>query len=78
MADDVRVTNWPNADGSEAAAAVKLWDFLRTQDGGPTTIDEHLLLYRRCRAAVLGNRDPNEPDSSGGRSRIASSNSSFY
>ncbi len=77
MADDVRVTNWPNADGSEAAAAVRLWDFLRTQDGGPTSIDEHLLLYRRCRAAVLGHRDPSESEGGGGRSR-STSHTSFY
>jgi len=70
MPDDVRVTNWPSDEGGEAAAILKLWAFLRTEDGGPRSIDEHLALIRRCRAAIKGHPDLNSPPTRPGTMQV--------
>jgi hypothetical protein len=55
MADDVKVTNWPET--GEAHAALSLFHYLR--DGLPAKeglpqIEQHLRLVRACRRAVQG------------------------
>lgn len=55
MADDVRVTNWP--EGGEAKATLDLFYFFRdalTPKRGAEQIAQHLHLVRACRRAVQG------------------------
>ena len=58
MADDVRVTNFPNA-GTYQAVALDMWKVLRTAHHEQVgSVDAELALYRRCLAAAFGKNDP--------------------
>lgn len=50
MANDVRVTNWPDG-GSHEEVAFKLWSALRNYDADAET---QLQFYAKCRRAAYG------------------------
>lgn len=57
MAEDVRVTNMPNA-GSHPAVALELWKLVRARHHEEVqTIEAELTLYRRCLDAAFGQPD---------------------
>ena len=57
MADDVRVTNFPEeGSGSVSRVAYDLMRFLREQEPKPKGRDEWLDLYRDCHKAARGYR----------------------
>jgi len=57
MADDVRVTNMPNA-GSHQAVALEMWKLVRMRHHEEIqTIEAEFTTYRRCLDAAYGRPD---------------------
>ncbi len=55
MADDVRVTNWPNGgSGSVEAVALELWKMLRHSHGRPGSAAADLASFDQCLLAARG------------------------